>query len=176
MNVIHAENLPMRILTVLDEKDNQILRTPCEDFTDEQLKSEELKSLVQNMLVTVDYPDSHGVGVAGPQVGLSRRIVALQRQDKPGKPFEAYVNIRILAYHGEKKAGREGCLSVPGKRGVVERYRDIEVQYVDPHSLETRTERIKGFTSVIFQHECEHLDGTLYIDKCAEVMDFEPEA
>ncbi len=172
-SVIRPERLPLRILTIDNAADVQILRHPCEDFTDEQLKSEDFRILASNMLACVDYPGTKGVGVAGPQVGLSRRIVALQRQDKRDKPFEVYANIRIIGYNGEKKAGREGCLSVPGKRGVVERYRDIEVQYTDIETLEVRTERIKGFTSVIFQHECEHLDGTLYIDKCDELIDVE---
>ncbi|MBR0174629.1 MAG: peptide deformylase, partial [Bacteroidales bacterium] len=74
--------------------------------------------------------------------------------------------------------GPEGCLSVPGRRGNVLRYRDIDIQYTLPAGSPasggpspTRpaprdtTERIQGFTAVIFQHECDHLDGVLYIDK-----------
>lgn len=172
LDIIHAEELPMRILTIGDEADNRILRGRCADFSDEQLQSEEFEILARKMIATVDYPDSGGVGVAGPQVGISRRIVALQRQDKSDKPFEVYANIRIVEYKGEKKRGREGCLSVPGKRGWVERYRDIRVQYTDPKTLQVKSERIKGFTAVIFQHECEHLDGTLYIDLSDEIIDF----
>lgn len=172
IDIIRTEEVPMRILTIDNEEDNRILRSQCEDFTNEQLKSEGFQTLAQKMLASVDYPDSGGVGIAGPQIGLTRRIVALQRQDKKDKPFEVYANIRIIHYRGEKKSGREGCLSVPGVRGFVERYRDIDIQYTDIKTLEVKTERIKGFTSVIFQHECEHLDGVLYIDKCTET--FEP--
>lgn len=172
LSVIHFTQVPMRILTIDNEEDIRILRSQCKDFTNEQLMSEEFQILAQKMIASVDYPDSGGVGIAGPQIGLARRIVALQRQDKKDKPFEVYANIRIINYRGEKKSGREGCLSVPGVRGFVERYRDIDIQYIDIKTLEVKTERIKGFTSVIFQHECEHLDGVLYIDKCAET--FEP--
>ncbi len=170
--VIRTEEVPMRILTIDNEEDIRILRSQCEDLSDEQLKSAEFQTLAQKMLASVDYPDSGGVGIAGPQIGLTRRIVALQRQDKKDKPFEVYANIRITNFRGEKKSGREGCLSVPGVRGFVERYRDIDIQYTDIETLEVKTERIKGFTAVIFQHECEHLDGILYIDKCTET--FEP--
>jgi len=170
--IIRTEQVPMRILTIQSEADTRILRRPCEDLSDLQLQSEEFQLLAKKMLATVDYPDSGGVGVAAPQVGLSRRLVALQRQDKRDKPFEVYANLRIIEYKGEKQRGREGCLSVPDKRGWVERYRDIRVQYTIPETLEVKTERIKGFTAVIFQHECEHLDGSLYIDKCDELIDF----
>ena len=115
------------------------------------------------MLATVQDPSEDGVGIAGPQVGISRRIVAVQRFDKPGEPFEVYPNIRIVATHGDLCPGPEGCLSVPGLRGDVMRWRDIDITY----SLGPRdtTERVQGFTAVIFQHECDHLDGVLYIDK-----------
>ena len=172
LRIIHSEQVPMRILTINDVEENRILRSQCEDLTDEQLKSEELRTLAQKMLATVDYPDSGGVGVAAPQIGLNKRIVVLQRQDKRDKPFEVYANIRIIEYKGDKQRGREGCLSVPGKRGFVERYRNIRVQYTDLETLEVKTERIKGYTAVIFQHECEHLDGKLYIDQCDELIDF----
>lgn len=71
--------------------------------------------------------------------------------------------MRIVGRRGDLCSGPEGCLSVPGRRGNVLRYRDIDIQY----SLVDRdtTERIQGFTAVIFQHECDHLDGILYTDK-----------
>ena len=128
------------------------------------------------MLATVQDPSEDGVGIAGPQVGISRRIVAVQRFDKPGEPFEVYPNIRIVGFSGDTEPGPEGCLSVPGLRGDVMRYRDIDITYTligasaDGQSnaaLAPRdtTERVQGFTAVIFQHECDHLDGVLYIDK-----------
>ena len=64
--------------------------------------------------------------------------------------------------------GPEGCLSIPGKRGTVLRLRDIDISYSRPDLPDT-TERIQGFTAVIFQHECDHLDGVLYTDKATEI-------
>ena len=151
------------MLTIEDAADSLVLRTPCADFTPEMLNSPEYASLARLMVATVTDPSEDGVGIAGPQVGISRRVVAVQRFDKPGEPFEVYPNARIVGQRGELCSGPEGCLSVPGLRGNVLRYRDIDIQY----SLVNRdtTERIQGFTAVIFQHECDHLDGVLYIDK-----------
>ena len=165
---------PMRVLTIDNPADSAILRTPCTDLTPEMLSSPEYARLAELMVATVTDPSEDGVGIAGPQVGISRRIVAVQRFDKPGEPFEVYPNIRIIATRGDLCPGPEGCLSVPGRRGTVLRYRDIDIQYtlVSPSgvssasgALRDTVERIQGFTAVIFQHECDHLDGILYIDK-----------
>ena len=166
----------LRVLTIADQADSLVLRTPCEEFTPSMLQSPEFEALSTLMLATVQDPSEDGVGIAGPQVGISRRIVAVQRFDKPGEPFEVYPNIRIVGFSGDTEPGPEGCLSVPGLRGDVMRYRDIDITYTligasaDGQSnaaLVPRdtTERVQGFTAVIFQHDCDHLDGVLYIDK-----------
>ena len=171
----------MRVLTVESPEDSLVLRTPCTDLTPEMLASPEYKALAGLMVATVTDPSEDGVGIAGPQVGISRRIVAVQRFDKPGEPFEVYPNIRIIAVRGDHCSGPEGCLSVPGRRGNVLRYRDIDIQYsLIPKTTQDASgasgtagavrdtvERIQGFTAVIFQHECDHLDGVLYTDKLA---------
>lgn len=64
----------------------------------------------------------------------------------------------------EKKVGFEGCLSIPGKRGEVARYRDIDITYTSVRTLRRHHRKLQGFTAVIFQHECDHLDGILYTD------------
>ena len=157
----------MRVLTVEDEADLKVLRTPCADLSAAMLADPLYEQLAAKMLATVTSPEQNGVGIAGPQVGISRRIVAVQRFDKEGEPFEVYPNIRIIALRGEPEPGREGCLSVPGRRGEVLRYRDIDIQYTVLASGQDTTERIEGFTAVIFQHETDHLDGVLYTDKLA---------
>jgi peptide deformylase len=116
------------------------------------------------MLATVKDPANEGVGIAAPQVGLLRRMVAVQRFDKAGEPFEFFLNPEIIAMLGENKPGGEGCLSVPDMRGVVSRSHHIVLRYRDVDFVE-HTDTIEGFTAVIFQHEVDHLDGVLYIDK-----------
>lgn len=155
----------MRVLTIEDAADLEVLRTPCLDLSAAALSDPLYAELAAKMMATVTSPEQNGVGIAGPQVGLSRRVVAVQRFDKEGEPFEVYPNIRIIAQRGEPQPGREGCLSVPGRRGEVLRYQDIDIRYTLPASGKDTTERIEGFTAVIFQHEVDHLDGILYIDK-----------
>ena len=167
-NLIGEQPVVMRVLTVEDSADVAVLRAKSRDIPARALKGNAYETLAASMLATVTSPEQDGVGIAGPQVGVLRRIVAVQRFDKEGNPFEVYPNIRITAFRGEPEAGREGCLSVPGRRGSVLRWRDIDIQYTSTASGRDTTERVEGFTAVIFQHETDHLDGILYIDKLSE--------
>ena len=162
--IMDGEGL-MRVLTVDDPADSVILRTASSNMSVEALKAPEYKRLAQRMVTTVTDPSQDGVGIAGPQVGVLRRVVAVQRFDKEGEPFEVYPNIRITAFRGEPVSGPEGCLSVPGRRGQVLRYRDIDIQYTSLETMQDTLETVQGFTAVIFQHECDHLDGVIYTDK-----------
>jgi len=149
--------------------DSAVLRTPCTDLTSVELKSRELKTLMAKMLATVRAPQHDGVGIAAPQVGVSKRLICLQRFDKEGGPFECYPNVKIDSLFGEIGKGPEGCLSVPPMRGLVPRYTSVIVSYVDPETLEPRRDTVTGYTAVIFQHECDHLDGILYVDRADTV-------
>ena len=155
----------MRVLTVADRNDSLFLRRASKDFSDRDLRSEEFRVLARKMVRTVTDPSQDGVGIAGPQVGISRRIVAVQRFDKEDEPFEVYANVRIDSLYGPMAHGQEGCLSVPGKRGTVPRWTNAIISYRDPETLQTVHDTVSGFTAVIFQHETNHLDGILYIDK-----------
>ena len=150
-------------------EDSAILRTPCVDFTKAELKSKDLKTLMAKMLKTVRSPQQDGVGIAAPQVGISKRLICLQRFDKEGGPFECYPNIHIDSLFGAIGKGPEGCLSVPPMRGLVPRYTSVIVSYLDPETLEPKRDTVTGYTAVIFQHECDHLDGILYIDRADTV-------
>lgn len=166
MSLILDSPAVMRVLSVDEYEDSLVLRQASKFIPEEELEGEILKILSGKMLATVTSPEQDGVGIAGPQVGISRRIVAVQRFDKPGEPFEVYPNIRIVAFRGDKADGPEGCLSVPGRSGTVSRYRDIDITYsLTGNPAKDTTETVKGFTAVIFQHECDHLDGILYTDR-----------
>lgn len=142
----------MRVLTV-------------SDISDEDLRSEAFSNLAERMIETVTDSMQDGVGMAAPQIGLSRRLVAVMRYDKEGIPFEIYPNIRIECFSSEKQTGPEGCLSVPGKSGNVERSEWVVISYTDPLSLEIVRDPVEGYTDVIFQHEADHLDGVLFTDR-----------
>lgn len=190
-SLINGADSIMRVLTIEDSLDNAVLRSISTDMSAEALSSPEYERLVRLMVATVTHPSQDGVGIAGPQVGLNRRIVAVQRFDKPGEPFEVYPNIRIVSMSDSLAYGPEGCLSVPGRRGEVLRSQEIVIEYADIERLNEADDRnhgrqrseglrrrksspaplpvcrdtVKGFTAVIFQHECDHLDGVLYIDR-----------
>lgn len=158
----------MRVLTIDHRKDSLVLRTPSRELPAELVAGSEYKELERKLIATVTSPEQDGVGIAAPQVGILRRVVAVQRFDKEGEPFEVYPNIRVIRMRGEMVAGGEGCLSVPDRRGEVLRYQDIDISYTSPYTLKDTVETVQGFTAVIFQHETDHLDGVLYIDKLAE--------
>ena len=107
---------------------------------------------------------NEGVGIAAPQVGISRQLVAVQRLDKTGEPFEFYVNPEIIYFSQDTVLGQDGCLSIPGRMGAVYRSKEIVVRYRDELSFEWRQDTVREFTARIFQHEIDHLNGILYTD------------
>ena len=172
LEILNGTDSIMRVLTVEDSVDNAVLRADSRDFALEELRSEEVEKLGRRMVATVTHPSQDGVGIAGPQVGLNRRIVAVQRFDKEGEPFEVYANVRIVWKSDSLAYGPEGCLSVPDRRGNVLRSQQIVIEYADLASLShscddipMARDTVSGFTAVIFQHEIDHLEGVLYIDR-----------
>ena len=183
LTLIHGSDSIMRVLTIDAPSDLAVLRSLSYDMSDSALLSDDFKRLAELMVATVTHPSQDGVGIAGPQVGLNRRIVAVQRFDKEGEPFEVYPNVRILWASDSLAAGPEGCLSVPDRRGDVLRSQEIVIEYADIAGVEQSRQEIRlescgcakpvpmvrdtvsGFTAVIFQHEIDHLDGVLYIDR-----------
>ena len=156
-----------RVLTIDNPADLEILRSKSADLSDKALMSEDFTRLAELMIATVTHPSQDGVGIAGPQVGLNRRVIAVQRFDKEGEPFEVYPNIRIVWTSDSLEPGPEGCLSVPGMRGEVLRSQEVVIEYADlkDPAVPTVRDTVSGFTAVIFQHEVDHLEGVLYIDK-----------
>ena len=184
LSLINSTDSIMRVLTIEDSLDNTVLRAPSMDLSAGALLSEDFEKLSALMVTTVTHPSQDGVGIAGPQVGLNRRVIAVQRFDKEDEdcPFEVYANIRIVEKSEAMKPGPEGCLSVPNRREEVMRSEEIVIEYADMEALKKSAaeraasgkgirkvpmirETITGFTAVIFQHEVDHLEGMLYIDR-----------
>ena len=155
----------MRVLLVTSPEDSLVLRTPCVDLAEEDLQSEVYERLARRMIATVTDSTQDGVGLAAPQIGLNRRVVAVMRYDKPGYPFEVYPNIYIDYLSDRKQTGPEGCLSIPDIAGDVERSQQIVIRYTDPETLSEVRDTVDGYTAVIFQHETDHLDGILFTDR-----------
>jgi peptide deformylase len=117
-----------------------------------------LDQMVETMLV------EGGVGLAAPQVGVSKRIAIVNPEPKDDETLITMINPRIIAVSSETASFEEGCLSVPDIRGNVIRPTSIEVEYHDAEGREHRVE-IDGIVARIMQHEIDHLDGVLFIDR-----------
>ncbi|MBR2387752.1 MAG: peptide deformylase [Clostridia bacterium] len=109
---------------------------------------------------------ANGCGLAAPQVGILRRIVVIEV--KEGEVIEL-INPKIIAYSGEQ-TGEEGCLSVPGRAGIVTRPMHVTVRALNRHG-ETVDYTGSELLARAFCHELDHLDGKLYIDVASEMLD-----
>lgn len=164
--LIRGADSIFRVLTVRDSLDYAVLRSPSTDLSPKTIKSKDFADLCRTMLKTVTHPSQDGVGLAAPQIGINRRVVAVQRFDKPGEPFEVYPNIRLVWASDSLAYGPEGCLSVPDRREDVLRSQEIVIEYALMQRPQWSVrDTVHGFTAVIFQHEIDHLDGVLYIDR-----------
>ncbi len=154
----------MPLFLVTNSADSLFLRLQAKELGREDMETESFRVLKSRMLATVNDTLNQGVGIAAPQVGISRQLVAVQRLDKAGEPFEFYVNPEIIYYSKDTVIGQEGCLSIPDRAGEVYRSTEIIVRYRDELSFEWRQDTVKEYTARIFQHEIDHLKGILYTD------------
>jgi len=127
--------------------------------------NEEIKTLLGNMLETM-YADK-GVGLAGPQVGISKRVVVMDVSSDKTQPL-LLVNPEIINKSEEICLGEEGCLSVPGLFADVERYSEVEVKYLDENGKE-QTLKADGLLAVCIQHELDHLNGVMFYDRISRL-------
>lgn len=158
---------PMRVYKINNQKDSLLLRMKS-SYVKPNLKDHILQNFVKRLYATVKDSMSMGVGIAAPQVGILKNIIWVQRFDKENLPFEVYLNPIINSYSEEKQTLKEGCLSIPDRSEILNnRSLTITIEY-DTMFGEHKSESITGFTSVIFQHEIDHLHGILYLDHLAK--------
>ena len=139
-----------------------VLRKKCFEVTDFGPKTHQLLDDMKETLIKVQ-----GAGLAAPQVGVLRRVFIVMAEDQY---FEC-INPKIEMVKG-KQVGEEGCLSVKGKQGTVERPMMVKVSAFDRYGKHY-TVQASGFLARAFCHENDHLDGILYIDKAKNVVDEE---
>ncbi len=147
---------------------NPVLRTvalPVEDPTDP-----EVARLAADMIETM--LDAPGVGLAAPQIDVSRRIIVFRvPADRSGGetlPPTVLINPVVEPLDGETESGVEGCLSIPGLRGLVPRYTRIRYRGVGLDGAPIEREA-RGFHARVVQHEVDHLDGILFLDRMADL-------
>ncbi|MFA6335448.1 MAG: peptide deformylase [Bacteroidales bacterium] len=169
MDLIGSDSIAgkMRLFIIDNPADTLVLRSISTDLTKTDFQSAYYSTLKKRMMVTVLDTANTGVGIAAPQVGINKRLIIVQRYDKVGGPYECYANARLLELSQDCSLIREGCLSVPNRQDSVMRSNMVVVSYLDDKSFTEKIDTIRGFTAVIFQHEIDHLEGILYIDKAA---------
>jgi peptide deformylase len=134
-----------------------VLRQPAEDV---EVFDDELRQLIRAMFETMYVEE--GIGLAAPQIGVSQRFFVMDVGEENTRA-QAIVNPVIVEETGSEK-GEEGCLSLPGLVGVVERAAEIVVEGYDPEGKPLRL-KASGLVARCIQHEIDHLDGVLFIDK-----------
>lgn len=125
-----------------------------------KLKPED-RALIRDLIDTMYQED--GVGIAAPQVGVSKRIIVISPNAVRGEE-RALINPQILQYSKDQEWGTEGCLSVPGVSGQIRRSVSVTIKALDVNG-KPFTEKLKGFPARVAQHEVDHLNGILLIDR-----------
>lgn len=144
-----------------------VLRRPAERVAPDELSSPSTQALIDDLIETMRH--ANGAGLAAPQIGASVRIVVMEVSDNPRYPYKppipltVAINPVIEFLDSETFEVNEGCLSVP-LRGNVRRHLTISVTYLDRHGV-SHTAIERGLTAGTWQHECDHLDGRLFIDR-----------
>lgn len=162
---------PFRVLLTTNEQDLKILRRPCKDINFGK-DGENVEKLISRMKATM-FAES-GVGIAAPQIGISRNIFLFVRVDQSNAPVEVAINPKIVNHPDETICfERDGCLSIPYISANSIRYPWIEVEYLNENGKKIREKlvgysRKDNFVAVIFQHEFDHLQGVLFTDKLCE--------
>lgn len=157
------------------------LRQKAKPLHKKDLTKVRFKNLLSDMVDTLR--DYGGVGLAAPQINEGLRVVIIEIRDKNLRygvqelfPLTVFVNPEIELIDSQTEGFWEGCLSIPGMRGYVERPQHISVSFIDELG-QFGTLELRGFPATVLQHELDHLDGILYIDRMKDLrsLSFEDE-
>lgn len=162
----------MAIKTVLKMGDPVLLQKALEV---KQFDTPELHALIQDMQDTMAH--MNGAGIAAPQIGVSLRVVIFgvganpRYPDAEQVPYTVLINPMLTPIGDAKEEGWEGCLSVPGLRGIVPRYQRLHYTGFDQYGKPI-DRLVSGFHARVVQHECDHLDGILYPMRIQDLTKF----
>lgn len=150
-----------------------VLRQKAKPVTN--IKDRKIQKLIDDLMVTV--MDVNGAGISAPQVYQSLRIFIVASHPNPRYPNAPdmkptpMINPRLISHSRETKKDWEGCLSIPGIRGLVPRFVSVKIEYTDRGGKKLRTEFTNDFIARIFQHELDHLDGIVFVDRLESTKD-----
>ena len=145
---------------------NTLLRQVSSPVADTDLASEDMQNLIDEMMKTMKV--ENGVGLAAPQIGKHLRLIIAETDEGP----RAFINPKIISTSNKIIDSEEGCLSIPGVFGLVKRHKTVKVKAKDRYGNPVRM-KVGGLLAVIFQHEIDHLDGILFIDKAHTILEGE---
>ena len=156
-----------KILKVV-ELGNPILRSKAKTVALSAIKSKNFQNFCDNLIATCEAKS--GVGIAAPQVGISKRVFVVW--SKPSKRYKTapkmeplvVINPELKFLNKKQEKSWEGCLSISGIRGLVSRYKEIEIAYTT-RTGEKKKEKYTDFVARIFQHEFDHLNGVVFLDR-----------
>jgi peptide deformylase len=157
------------------------LRTLATPFPEQDIHSDRFRDLIQDMRDTLHA--AGGIGLAAPQINEMVQVAIIEIDEGPSRygdlgavEFSVFVNPRVTVLNPEAKGYWEGCLSVPGLRGFVNRPQSIQVDYLDADGC-VQQRCFEGFAATVVQHEFDHLIGKLYIDHIEDptLLSFEAE-
>lgn len=156
--------LPHDILTVREKRDVRVLRAKTKEVSFDKLSTANRRLLVRTMREIMQ--KAQGIGLSANQIGLDLKMFVARIEHK----FYAVFNPRITARSPETALLEEGCLSVPGKYGTVRRTLSLTLEGFDQNGKRLRI-KAWGLLAHVFQHEVDHLEGKLFIDKAERVYD-----
>jgi peptide deformylase len=152
-----------------------LLRERAREVTADELSSPELQAVIDDLIDTMRH--ANGAGIAAPQIGVPLRITTIEVNQNPRYPYKPKIPLTIVLnpviefLDDEVVDINEGCLSVPNMRGTVSRHVNIRVRWLDRDGNE-HDEIKRGLTAGTFQHECDHLDGKLFLDRVSDPTTF----
>jgi len=155
------------ILVVADKKEEKFLRKKTVAFDFKKMTKKEINELVNRMRRIMRA--ANGIGLSANQIGLNFRMFVAEVPDREGNPkFYAVFNPKFEKLSDDKASYEEGCLSVPGKWGDVERPSEVVLSGVDRHGKPAKI-KAWGLLARVFQHEMDHLNGKLFIDRTKQI-------
>ena len=137
---------------------NKELRKKSQTVDPQEITSDEIQGLIRDLIETMKV--ENGVGIAAPQIGVHKRVIIVESGNGP----QAFINPEITSKSFRKIESEEGCLSVPGIYGIVKRSKSCKLKAFNRDG-EPVTVSAENFPATVFQHEIDHLDGILFIDK-----------